>query len=156
MTEKELRRMSRKELIEIIAAMKKAELELQTKLEKAEKQLADRTIRVANAGSIAEAALSLNGVFEAAQAAADTYLQSLHEATADIEARMKQAEEEQTQLLRDAEQEATARIQAADRQCAAMRASTDAEIDKKWETFQRDVQNILQAHSELSGHLREK
>ena len=34
--------------------------------------LSDRTVKLENAGSIAEAALALNGVFEAAQAAAET------------------------------------------------------------------------------------
>ncbi len=80
MTEKELKRMGRRELIEIIAALKRTELELRDRLEKAEAQLADRKALVDKAGSIAEAALALNGVFEAAQAAADTYLQSLYAA----------------------------------------------------------------------------
>ncbi len=78
MTEKELRRMGRRELIEIIAALKKTELELRSRLEQAQSQLADRRILISEAGSIAEAALSLNGVFEAAQAAADGYLQSVY------------------------------------------------------------------------------
>ena len=37
----------------------------------------DRTLRLEQVGSIAEAALSLNRVFEAAQAAADQYLESV-------------------------------------------------------------------------------
>ena len=41
------------------------------------RQLADRTLRLEQVGSIAEAALSLNRVFEAAQAAADQYLESV-------------------------------------------------------------------------------
>ncbi len=77
MTEKELRRMSRRELIEIIFAMKKTELELRDKLQEAERQLENRKIQIAESGSIAEAALALSGVFEAAQAAADLYLQSI-------------------------------------------------------------------------------
>ncbi len=69
--------MGRRELIEIIFALKKREVELQERLEAAEKQLEDRRIRMAETGSIAEAALALNGVFEAAQAAADAYVQSV-------------------------------------------------------------------------------
>ncbi len=148
MTEKELKRLGRRELIEIIAAMKKTELDLQSRLEKVEKQLADRTIQISNAGSIAEAALSLNGVFAAAQAAADTYLQSLHAANTDIEARMAQAEEERSQLLREAENEALARIQVADKQCADKLAATELLISKRWESFNTSVQKVLQSHSE--------
>ncbi len=76
-TEKELKRMSRGELIEIIAAQKKRELQLEQQLKEAEQQLAERNLKISNAGSIAEAALILSGIFEAAQAAADTYLESV-------------------------------------------------------------------------------
>ena len=69
MAERELRRMSRTELIEIIYALKQHEEELE--------QLDDRTLRLEHAGSIAEASLALHQVFEAAQAAADAYLKSV-------------------------------------------------------------------------------
>lgn len=42
-----------------------------------QKQLDDRTLRLEHAGSIAEASLALHQVFEAAQAAADAYLESV-------------------------------------------------------------------------------
>ena len=74
MAERELRRMNRMELIEIIYALKQHEEELERQNRQ---QLADRTLRLEQVGSIAEAALSLNRVFEAAQAAADQYLESV-------------------------------------------------------------------------------
>ncbi len=77
MDQKELRHMSRRELIEIIFAQKQRELELQAKLDEANEQLAQRTIQLENAGSIAEAAVAISGVFQAAQDAADRYLRSL-------------------------------------------------------------------------------
>ena len=60
MAEKELRRMSRPELIEIIYALKSNEESLQKKNAHLEEQLNDRTIQISEAGSIAEAALQLN------------------------------------------------------------------------------------------------
>ena len=42
-----------------------------------EEQLKDRRILLGQAGSIAEAALRLNGVFEAAEAAAQQYLENV-------------------------------------------------------------------------------
>lgn len=75
MAERELRRMNRMELIEIIYALKQHEEELEQQNAKLCRQLADRTLRLEQVGSIAEAALSLNRVFEAAQAAADQYLE---------------------------------------------------------------------------------
>ncbi len=75
--EKQLKKMSRKELIEIIFEQKKVEEELRRQLQAAEAQLEKREIAVNYAGSIAEAALALNGVFEAAQKAADDYILSV-------------------------------------------------------------------------------
>ncbi len=103
MTEKELKRLGRRELIELIAAMKKREIELESRLEKAEKILTDRTIKIANAGSIAEASLSLNGVFEAAQDAADSYLLSAQKMQEEAERTLKLAKREAARILREAE-----------------------------------------------------
>ncbi len=76
MKEKDLKRLGRKELLEIIYEMKKRELALRAELDAANEQLADRSLKLANTGSIAEAALAVNGVFEAAQAAAEDYLRA--------------------------------------------------------------------------------
>ncbi len=71
--EKELRKMNRAELMEVIYDLRKENEELQAMLD-------DRTIRMENAGSIALAALELNQVFEAAQKAADDYVDSVMKA----------------------------------------------------------------------------
>ena len=77
MTDKELRKLSRSELLELLIDQMKENERLRLKLKKAYRQLHDRKIVMEQAGSIAEAALQLNGVFEAAQAAAEQYLESL-------------------------------------------------------------------------------
>lgn len=77
MTEQELRKLSRTDLIEMMLSLSKENQLLKAELAAARKQLEDRTIAVEHAGSLAEAALSLNGVFEAAQAAASQYLQNI-------------------------------------------------------------------------------
>lgn len=75
--EQELRRLSRKDLIDIIYELRKQEEVLRHELELARQELENRDILLEETGSIAEAALKLNGVFEAAQAAADQYLRSV-------------------------------------------------------------------------------
>ena len=77
MTDKELKKLSRSELLELLIDQMKENEKLRLKLKKAYRQLRDRKIVMEQAGSIAEAALQLNGVFEAAQAAAEQYLESL-------------------------------------------------------------------------------
>lgn len=153
MTEKDLKKMGRRELIEIIAAQKRTELELRERLAKAEAELSDRTIQIANAGSIAEAALSLNDVFSAAQAAADTYLQSIYSCNSDLEKRISQAEEESARILENAEKEAQARIQEAEKLSADKIAEADAQINQRWSAFQENVEKVLHSSSELSVFL---
>ena len=77
MTDKELRRLSRGELLEMLIAQVEENDQLKNRLELAEAQLRDRKIAINNAGSLAEAALSLNGVFQAAEAAAQQYLENI-------------------------------------------------------------------------------
>ncbi|MBQ7779408.1 MAG: DNA repair protein [Clostridia bacterium] len=74
MTEKDLKKLSRKELLELLLEQTRRVNYLQEKLAAAERQLANRSITASEAGSIAEAALKLNGVFEAAEAAASQYI----------------------------------------------------------------------------------
>lgn len=77
MTDKELRRLSRSELLEMLIDQTEENHQLKTRLEQAEAQLRDRKIMVEKAGSLAEAALQLNHVFEAADRAAQQYLENV-------------------------------------------------------------------------------
>jgi hypothetical protein len=77
MTDKELKKLTRLQLLELLVEQGK-ELERQrARAERAEKKLRERNVLLGEAGSIAEAALRIQGVFEAAQAAADQYLDSV-------------------------------------------------------------------------------
>ncbi|MCD8238727.1 MAG: DNA repair protein [Clostridiales bacterium] len=77
--EKELRKMNRTELIEIIYALQQNEKGLRKENQELKEKLEEKTIRLSEAGSIAEAALSLNRIFEDAQAAAEQYIHSVKE-----------------------------------------------------------------------------
>ena len=77
MTEKELRRLSRTDLLEMLLEQSKEVQRLQQELEKTKQKLEDRRLMEKEAGSIAEAALRINKVFEAAQQAADQYLENI-------------------------------------------------------------------------------
>ena len=77
MTDKELRRLSRSELLEMLIAQTEENRQLKIRLERAEAQLWDRRIAVEKAGSLAEAALQLNRVFEAVDKAAQQYLENV-------------------------------------------------------------------------------
>lgn len=77
MTEKELRRLSRRELLEMLITRTIENERLTEELQQARKELSDRELIQNRAGSMAEAALQLNGVFEAADRAAREYLENI-------------------------------------------------------------------------------
>ena len=100
---KDLRRLKRSELIDIIAHYQRREKELLEENRILEEKLNDRSLRLSNAGSIAEAALAFNGVFEAAQAAADQYLEEIRRLQAEL--RERSAAESGDALAEDPAQE---------------------------------------------------
>ena len=63
MPDRELRRMRRAELVEIILALKQTEDRLRAENAALSAQLQERQIHIESAGSIAQAALELNKVF---------------------------------------------------------------------------------------------
>lgn len=77
MTDRELRRLSRGELLELLLSQTREVESLRAQLREAEEKLRSRELTLASAGSIAQAAMELNGVFEAAQRAADQYLENV-------------------------------------------------------------------------------
>lgn len=86
----DLKHLRRSELIDLIYEMKKREIELQTAGE-AKAKLQAREITMEKAGSIADAAVQLSGVFQAAQEAADTYLKSIKAKEKELARLTKQA-----------------------------------------------------------------
>jgi len=77
LTDKELKKLNRYQLLELII-MQSEELErVKAQLAEAQQQLQQRSIQLEKAGNIAQAALQLSGIFEAAQKAADLYLENV-------------------------------------------------------------------------------
>ncbi len=82
MTDAELKKLKRHELLQMLIEQGKQMEALKEELEEKNRLLEERRINLEEAGSIAEAALKLNNVFEAAQKAADQYLYSVKKAAA--------------------------------------------------------------------------
>lgn len=77
MNENKLRKLSRSELIEIIYQYQLNLEELEKENKQLKQELEDKRIRIHNAGSLAEAVLGINNVMEAAQNAANMYLDEI-------------------------------------------------------------------------------
>lgn len=77
MTEKELLKLNKSEMLEIMLAQSREIDSLREQLAEARAKLEDRRITIEKAGSLAEASLQLTKIFEEAQKAADLYLDNV-------------------------------------------------------------------------------
>ena len=79
MQQKDLHKLGKTDLLTLIYKQEKQIQKLTKEIEDLNQQLENRTIQMKEAGSIAEASLKINKIFEAAQQAADEYLESIKE-----------------------------------------------------------------------------
>lgn len=87
MNKKDLKRLRKRDLLEMLLDLTKENGLLRERNDELEAQLQDRMLIISEAGTLAEAALRLNGVFQAAQAACDQY-------TYNVQLRCQRMEEE--------------------------------------------------------------
>lgn len=147
MKDAELRRLSRKELLEILVEQSREIEELKTQLQQKIEDLQSRHILINNAGSIAEASLALNKVFEAAQAAADLYVAETEQMKRRNETRMQ---EERDRIIAEAENEASEILKEAEKTKEAKLEKLNAYVDK----VQQSINNFYKKHPELREDLK--
>ena len=99
MMNKELKKLSRRELVDLIYQMKKNEQQMQAEIAALQEALEDKRIRIAAAGSVAEAAVSITELLTAAQKTADLYLQEIACMKADAQAACAKLTEEKNEDL---------------------------------------------------------
>ena len=101
MTDKEFKRLSRAQLIDIIYQLQLQIDKLNEEKQELASELADKRLRLSNAGNIAEAALEINNCFRSAQNAAEQYLN-------EFKAIREETEAERQRILSQARTEAEA------------------------------------------------
>lgn len=103
MDKKSLKRIKRKELLEIMLEQAKRIKELEDKLALTTKELENKKITINESGSIAEASLKLNNIFTDAQSAIDQYLDNVKDNCQKMEEEIrKKALEDREKLIEDA------------------------------------------------------
>lgn len=138
MTDKELRELSRKELLELLIEQSKEIEKLRAELEESRKQLEEKEIKIAKAGSIAEASLVLNGVFEAAQSAAEQYLANIRNTDDVCKSMRTQAEQDAQRIMSEARTRAEATV-----------AEAKTNADKYWHEVSQKLERFYNAHQGL-------
>lgn len=94
MTNKELKRLSRAELLELLLMQTRETEKLRSQLEHAQQKLRDRQLAIEKSGDLAQAVLAINGVMESANAAAQQYLLNMATMEAETKARCEKMLEE--------------------------------------------------------------
>ena len=139
MTEKEMKKLSRTDLLRMLIDQGEEMKVLKEELEKAKAEISEREIKMAEAGSIAEAALKINGVFEAAQAASQQYLENV-----------KHLSERQDALARIKERETREKcerqILETKEKCDAMIAKAEKESKVYWEDVSKRLEKFYNEH----------
>ena len=116
MTQKDFRKLGRTELLEILLTQAEKIEELEARCEELQLALNERKIVADKMGSIAEASLKINAVFEAAQAAADEYVENVRTQVDSEMAVMNKIK----QLLIDTERRCAQMEQETTQKCDAM------------------------------------
>ena len=77
MTDRQLRKQRRLNLLKMLLEQKKENEMLQEQLQEARQQLQNRQLDIEQSGTLAEAALKLSGIFEAAEVACQQYTENI-------------------------------------------------------------------------------
>jgi hypothetical protein len=134
MVSKELRKLNRRELIDIIYQMKKNEQQMQEQIAALQAELDEKRLRLSQTGSIAEAALAVTNIFSAAQEAADLYLQEISSMKAETERECKKILEQARKAAANPHPEESPRVAAAEpaRQADRSRLRKVGQMIRRW------------------------
>ena len=153
MTDKELNRLSRGELLEMLIQQSKELERLRKQLDAAQTALQNREIAITNAGSIAEAALQLNGVFTAAQDACQQYMENICHLSQNQERicaqRDAESQAEAKRIVEEARKESEALEHETRMMCAEMVTKAKAESQAYWDEVSRRLVAFSTEHAEL-------
>lgn len=138
MTEKQLRKLTRAELLELLIEQTKKTVALEKELEECKAALESRDIKIENAGSIAEAALQISGIFETAENAAEQYLENI-----------KRMEEETAHRCEKLE-EATKKI------CLEKIQEAEQQSNEYWKRVSEKLERFYETHPGLKDVVEEK
>ena len=153
---KELRKLRRKDLLEILLEQSKENEDQRVllavqkqKILHLEERLMDKRIAIAEAGTMAEAALKLNGVFEAAQAAAQQYLDNL-QSTDDRCNAMENETKERCEAMKEETARKCAQVEADTKtRCEELDRQAKEAVEKRWEDLTEKFESFYSAHEGL-------
>lgn len=178
--DKTLQKLKRAEILELLLEQSRNNDSLKLQLEEKtavigelKKQLTDRKIDIQNAGTIAEASFKLNGVFDAADKAAQQYLENLQELyrkedelysvkEAAVENRcsaLLQATHERCEFMKEDTQKKCEELMAStlqkceerekesEERCRALDLKAKTDVDNRWNELSKRLEEFYAAHA---------
>ena len=179
MTQYEMKKLSRKELLQL-AAEESAQIRiLQEHLEIAENELHKREININEAGSIAEASMKLSNVFEAAQEACRLYTDNIQRLSerqesicaeieketkekaaayeAEVISRCERLEKDTKEACEKLDMDTKAACEKLEKEtktsCEKMVETAKAEAKAYWDELSQKLEDFYQAHAGLQAFL---
>ena len=153
MTENELKRLSRADLLEMLLDQSKEKESLQQQLDNALIGLRQRQLQIGNAGSIAEAALQVNGVFEAAQNAGTQYLENIERLSRAQESicagLIEECEKKTAQLYEETQQKCWVMERDAQENCDKMVVDAKQQSQEYWAVVSQKLEDFYVTHQGL-------
>ncbi len=157
MTEKELKRLNRRELLEILLEQVKENELLKAEISELKAKLEEREIKLSAAGNIAEASLELNNVFKSAQMAAEQYIDNVRALNPEADAQgaelILQAEEQARKIIEEAKLQRNEILNSAQVELSCgNEASSDEEAEEMTdsiEPLQAELETEAEAEPEL-------
>ena len=128
MTDKDLQKLKRIELLEILIEQGRTIECLEKDLAEANKKLEEKKLNLANAGSIADAAMQITGIFEAAQSAAHIYLENVQQ--------MEKTTKEKCEAM---ERETVEK-------CQNMIINAEKAVDERWAEISSRMEEFYNTH----------
>lgn len=154
MNERDLRKLSRVELLEMLLDLSKENDSLTAEMEKLRREQADRKIALQEAGSIAEAAVALSKVFQAAQEAADLYLDNIRDLDPEAAEEVETYQTKAQRMLEETEHRCQQMVADTQAKCDAMLADTQREVDKRWQRVLEQIDALHLSPEDLEQVLR--
>lgn len=150
---KELRKMKRVDLLDIMVIQSKENDYLKIQLDEALAELEERKIQIKEAGSIAEAALQLNGVFEAAEKAGSQYLENIARLSEEKETINARIIEESERKVAELMAETQAKCEKLERdtkiKCEGMVLQAEKESQEYWDKVSEKLESFYKEHEEI-------
>lgn len=159
-TEKDIKKLSRTELVDVIYQLKKSEQKLEEQVQTLQAALDEKNLRMENVGSVAEASLALTDIFANAQTAADAYLEEIRTRRAAVEEECSrlsaEAQEKADTLLRESTEQAEKTLQDAQTEADSVLQEAQTKADAALQEAQEKADAILQdAHAQASSILQD-